>query len=96
MDFYVYLVFGLAVVVTLLTSLFKHVDWSAKTKNLLATVLSVLGAAVTVWLGEGRELANAGDVAQLAVTVYGGSQLLYNFLMRGTHIEEKIAEVEVL
>lgn len=91
-------VFGLAVLVTLLTSLFKHVEWSAQTKNVLATVLAVVAAAVSVWVGSGGEFNDAGDVFQLAVSIYGVSQLVYHFILSGIApgVEAKLAETKVL
>lgn len=91
-----YAVPALAVAVVLLTSLIKNVGWDGKKKNLVATVLSVAGAAVFVLVGPDRSLNDAGDFFALATSAYGSSQLLYNFILRGTSVEEKLAETKVL
>jgi len=74
-----------AVAVVLLTSLFKDVNWSDKVKNVLASVVSLAAATVAILAGVDFNLsAFAGaDVLTLAVTIYGGSQLVYKFIMTG-------------
>lgn len=91
-----YAVLGLGLAVVLLTSLIKNVGWDGKAKNLVATVLSVAGAGVVVLLNPGESLNDGGDFMALATSAYGTSQLLYNFILRGTHVEEKLAETKVL
>jgi len=82
-----------AVAVVLLTSLFKAVDWDARVKNLIATVLSVVGGVITVWATGGFE--NATDVLQTSLLVYGASQLLYKFVLEGTKPEASLAAVNL-
>lgn len=89
-----WVVAGLAVAVVLLTSLFKNVDWSDKVKNLVAVVFSVVGGAVSVWLSGGFD--GAVDVLQTSLLVYGASQLLYAFILKGTKPETALANVNVL
>jgi hypothetical protein len=84
---------GLAVAVVLLTSLFKNVEWSDKVKNLVAVVFSVVGGAVSVWLSGGFD--GAVDVLQTSLLVYGASQLLYAFILKGTTPEAALANVSV-
>jgi hypothetical protein len=86
------LIFGLAVAVVLLTSLIKHVEWTAKTKNLLATALSTVGAAVATFVASGGKF-EGGDLLQHALTIYGASQLIFKFIMDGSPIERKLAAV---
>jgi len=86
----------LAIVVVLLTSLVKNVDWSPKAKNLVATVVSVAGSALFVLASPDRSLNDAGDFLALSSSAYGASQLLYQFILRGTSVEQKLAETKVL
>lgn len=84
----VWVVLGVALVVTLLTSLIKNVEWTHRAKNLLATGLSVVAAGVAVWV--------AGDFAakplfELTVYIYGLAQGFYNFILRGTSAEHNIS-----
>lgn len=86
-----------AVLVVLLTSLFKNVGWSTRTKTLLATVLSVVGAAVGTLAANGWTLAVFAtlDPFAVALSVYGLANLFYNFILKGTEPEAKLANVEV-
>ncbi len=86
----------LAIAVVLLTSLIKNMNWNAKAKNLVATLLSVAGAGVFVAFSPDRSVNDFGDFFALATSAYGSSQLLYNFILRGTAVEHKLAETKVL
>lgn len=88
-----YAVLGLALGVVLLTSLIKNTGWNHKAKNAIATVLSVVGAGVIVLVNPGNSLSDGGDFMALATSAYGSSQLIYNFILRGTGVEEKLAEI---
>ena len=80
---------ALSVVVTLLTSLFKTGNLSVKQKNLIATGLSVVAGAVTVWVNNNGDF-NGASVASVAVATYGASQLAYNFILKGTGLDNKL------
>lgn len=84
--------------VVLLTSLFKNVDMSSKVKNAIATGFSVVGAVVTDLAARGWNVSEyqGVDILTAALTIYGGSQLIYNFIMNGTRLDEKLAEVPVI
>lgn len=92
----VILVVVAGVAVVLLTSILKNTDWSPRYKNLLATVLSVI-AAVLLFVG-GIDLGTVTtiDVLGLITSVYGTSQLVYNFILTGTGLEHSLAEKKVL
>lgn len=92
------IVFGVAVLVVLATSLFKNVDMSDKLKNTIATVLSVIGGVVTV-LGTNDwnfDSFGAGDVLGTVLIVYGAAQLLYHFLLKGTQVDAQLEETKVV
>lgn len=86
------------VLVVLATSLFKNVDMSDKAKNLIATVLSVVGAVVMQLTTGGFDFSQyeAVDVFGTVLTVYGGAQLLYNFILKGTQFDAKLEETKVI
>ncbi len=91
---FAWLIFGFVVLTVLLTSLFKNVNWSDKSKNLLATVFSVIGGALTVILTKGGvDAVLSASIIESALLVYGGSQALYGFILKGTTLEQKMAEV---
>lgn len=97
MEVSVLLLVGLAVLVTLLTSLFKNVNWNPRVKNLVATVVSVVAAGATLFLKkDGIDALADADLMELSLQVYGASQLFYHFILRGTPVEERLAETEVL
>lgn len=72
----------LAVVVVLAGSLLKDVTWSDKAKNLVVTVLSVIGGVVGVYATGGFN--DATDVLTTAGLIYAASQLIYTFVFQGT------------
>lgn len=85
--------------VVLLTSLFKTVNMSTRTKTVLATALSVVGGVVADLSAKGFDVSQyqGVDILTAALVVYGGSQLIYNFIMKGTSagaaLDAKLEEV---
>lgn len=92
------IVFVVAVLVVLATSLVKNVNMSDKLKNLIATAISVLGGGLTVVGTNGWDFSgfDGGDVIGTALLVYGAANLIYNFILKGTQVEAKLAETQVL
>jgi hypothetical protein len=92
------IVLVVAVLVVLATSLLKNVAWSHKTKVLLATVLSVVGAAVAFLVQNGWSVAVLAslDPFAVALSVYGLANLFYNFILKGTEVEATLANAKVL
>lgn len=91
---FAWLVFGFVVATVLLTSLFKNVSWSDKSKNLLATVFSVIGGALTVVITKGGvDAVLSASIIESTLLVYGGSQALYGFILKGTAPEQWLAEI---
>lgn len=80
----------LSIAVTLLTSLFKTVDLSAKQKNLIATGLSIVAGIASAYV-DGEIVASS--LAASAVAIYGASQLAYNFILKGTGLNNKLTAV---
>lgn len=80
-------VFGISVLVTLVTSFLKDVTWGARTKNLLATGLSIVAAAIATWTTGDLE---ARPLFELTVYVYGLAQGFYNLILKGTIINDKL------
>jgi hypothetical protein len=86
------LLFIVIVAVVLLTSLFKLPLFSHKVKVAIATAVSVLGAAVHVWVtGE----PDTTDFIATALQVFGGSQLIYNFILDNTKLDDALEHVGV-
>ena len=76
----------IVIAVVLFTSLFKTVNMGVKTRTLIATILSVIGGAVADLASKGFDVSQYAslDILATALAIYGGSQLIYNFIMRGT------------
>lgn len=92
------IVFGVALLVVLATSLFKNVDMSSRAKNVIATVLSIIGGGLTVVGTNGWDFSGfeAGDVLGTVLIVYGAAQAIYQFILKGTETDAKLEEVQVL
>mgnify|MGYP006289679339 CR=1 FL=1 len=87
-----WIVFGLAIVVTLLTSLFKTVNLPSKWKSAIAVVLSVVAGAVTVWVAQGGDFTTQ-NVVQAVALVYASSQVIYDFILKGTGLDQTLTAI---
>jgi len=83
-----------ALLVVVGTSLLKAVDMSTRVKNVIAVVLSSIAGALTVFIDNGWDFSQlAGEsILQTALVVYGASQIFYNFILKGTGVEAKLAD----
>ena len=90
-----WIMFASTISVVLLTSLFKQVDMSSKVKNFIATLFSVAGAVVTDLAGREWDVSSyvGVDILAAALAIYGGSQLIYKFIMDGTAIDAKLESI---
>lgn len=89
-----WLILGFVVLTVFATSLFKNVNWNPKQKNFLAVVISTIGAGIAVLISKGGvDALLTADLLESVVLVYGGSQALYNFVLNGTTVENKLANV---
>lgn len=81
-----FIVFGVALVVVLATAVFRNVEWSTKTVQLIAAILAAIGGGVTVLATNDWSFDSfaGADVVELSLVVYGASQLLYSFILKGT------------
>lgn len=91
----VFVVAALALAVVLLTSLIKNVGWGNRAKNAVATVLSVISAGAIVLFGADVDLS-PGNLLNLTLAIYGSAQLIYNFILTGTTVEQRLAETHVI
>jgi hypothetical protein len=91
-------VFGVAVLVVLATSLIKNVTMSNRTKTLIATVLSVVGGVITVLGTHSWDLSSfsGADVSQTALLVFGAAQLIYQFILKNTSADAVLEDVPVI
>lgn len=83
----------LSIGVTLLTSLFKSVKLSKKQKTSIAAGLSILAGFASVALVSGD--FSPANLAANAVSIFGASQAIYQFILNGTGLNKKLAEVSL-
>lgn len=86
------LLFLIAVVVVLVTSLLKLPWMPDKAKVALATATSVIGAAVQVWFTGDFD---ATELIPTSLQVLGASQLLYKFLLDNSRLDDALERVGV-
>jgi hypothetical protein len=83
-----------AFLVVLGTSLIKYAGLSAKVKNVIAIVLSAVGAGVvtvvTGGLDQAADVKDVSDLLALVTMVYGVSQVIYHFLLDGTGVDDSL------
>lgn len=84
------ILFGVAVLVVLLTSLVKQVEWNHRAKALVATVVSVVAAAAAT-LATG--VFDATNLLQASVALFGLSQAFYHLILFGTPVDAKLEAV---
>lgn len=88
-------IFACIVLVVLGTSLFKNVQMSDKVKNAIAVVLSTIAGILTDLAGRNFDFGSyaASDIFGTALIIYGASQLVYNFIMKGTTLDARLESV---
>lgn len=88
-------IFASIVAVVVLTSLFKNVDMSAKVKNSIAVIISVVAGVLTDLAGRNFDFGSyaAADILGTALIIYGASQLVYTFIMKGTAADAALESV---
>jgi len=89
----VVILFAAAVAVVLLTSIIKNTGWSHKARASIATVLSVVVASLGVWFGVGGLDFQAQDIFLAITSLYGTSQLIYNFILHGTSLNTTLTNI---
>ena len=77
-----------AFVVVLLTSLFKSEMFSKRVKHLVATALSVVAAVGFAYFNGDLQLDQ--DFLTIVTSMYGSSQLIYQFMVRDTKLDYKL------
>ena len=90
----VWVAFGLAVAVVLLTSLFKTIDLDSRLKALLSVVFSVAAGAVSVVIALGGDFTST-NLTEAVALIYAASQLIYNFILKGTALDSKLTSVNL-
>lgn len=83
----------LSIGVTLLTSLFKSVKLSKKQKTSIAAGLSILAGFASVAFVSGD--FSPTNLAANAVSIFGASQAIYQFILNGTGLNKKLTDVSL-
>lgn len=93
-----FIVFGAVLAVVLATSLIKNVKMSDRVKNLIAVVLSTVAGVLIDLQTHSFDFGSyaAQDVLGTVLVIYGASQAVYNFILKGTTVEAKLEQVEVI
>jgi hypothetical protein len=93
-----FIVFGVIIAIVLATSLIKNVKMSDRAKNLIAVVLSTFAGVIIDLQTHGFDFGSYAlqDVLGTVLVIYGGSQAVYNFVLKGTAAEAKLENVEVI
>jgi len=81
------LLFLVAVAVVFVTSLLKMPWFGENVKVVIATVTSIVGAAAHTWFTGDFE---AMDVTAAALQIFGGSQLLYQFILDNSKLDDAL------
>jgi hypothetical protein len=89
----VYALVGLVVV--LLTSLLKKESWSAKTNQILATILSTVGGLVTIYFQKG-ESATLSNTVQHSAILLASAQLIYSLGLKDTAVNAYLSSLNIL
>ena len=78
-----------AILVVVISSVIKTVHMETKTKDLIATISSLIlgGLAAVLEAGSIEELT-AGGILGTVILVYGSGQLFYKYLSRPTGLDE--------
>lgn len=84
---------GLAFAVTLLTSLFKSATFTDRNKSAIALVLSLVAGTAAVIL-DGADVT-LGSLSATAIAVFGASQIAYNFILKGTKLDQKLVDTRL-
>lgn len=75
-----------ALAVNISTSLIKNVRMNSKQKGLVALATSAVAGLAAAWVQNGG--FDTGDFAQTAFLVFGASQAIYSFILKGTPADE--------
>lgn len=89
----VYALVGLVVV--LLTSLLKKESWSAKTNQILATILSTVGGLVTIYFQKGGS-ATLSNTVQHSAILLASAQLIYSLGLKDTAVNAYLSSLNIL
>jgi len=86
---------GLGILVTLLTSLLKTVDFSPKTSNAISGVLSLLtGYVSSYFLKNGT--VDLMDTARHSTYIYAAAQLVYIYALQNTAFNAWLVKFNLL
>ena len=87
---------GLSVglVVTILTSVFKTINFSARQRHSIAVVLSAIGGALLSWVNFNGDYS-VPHLLETFSAVYASSQLIYGYVLNGSNLDQVLTAFSV-
>jgi hypothetical protein len=76
--------------VVLTTSLLKMSEMAKRTKTAIATFVSIVASGLVVWMSGD---VDASDLMPTVLQIFGGSQIVYRFVLDGTSVDERLEAV---
>lgn len=83
-----------SVIVPLLVSFFKNVEWTPNQKLLLTFAVSFLAALASAWLN--GSLTDINDVARSFAVIFTAATAIYRFILEHTDLNRSLEEMKVL
>lgn len=83
-----------SVIVPLLVSFSKNVEWTPNQKLLLTFAVSFLAALASAWLN--GSLTDINDVARSFAVIFTAATAIYRFILEHTDLNRSLEEMKVL
>ena len=83
-----------SVIVPLLVSFFKNVEWTPNQKLLLTFAVSFLAALASAWLN--GSLTDINDVARSFAVIFTAATAIYRFILEHTDLNRSLEDMKVL
>jgi len=85
---------GFGIVVTILTSVLKTINLDSRQRQSIAVVLSLLGGVALTWNQFDGDYSTA-HLTQTFAAVYASSQLIYQYLLSGTNLDQVLTAFSI-
>jgi hypothetical protein len=86
---------GLGILVTLLTSFLKTLNWSPKTTHSLVALLTLVGAYVSAYF-QRNGTTDLEDVTKHFTYIYAASQFVYIYALRNTALNNWLVKFNLV